>query len=383
MVRSVARVFCCGDYVMTTRIAAVVLGLGAQIGAVVGCGSRDDAPEACVAALREPIFHGDSTESYLGLSREERNAFVSVQFDSTADEMGLPCSGVLVASRFVLTAGHCKPKGDGGKVTLRFGENRETPELTAVTSGWDSPPDASMDALLIRLDDAVPATIAEPLPLSALGPVRLIGARVLLGGYGITHDDKVGLRRFVTEPVTEATDVLLTVDGAGKSGACIADSGGPAVWREAAPAVVGILTNGDPDCLGRDRYVSAAALRDWVSATTGAAAQPIAMCGGISAEGGCFVSDSLAQAVWCEAGQLRSSECVMGRVCGWDQAAAGYRCVPSDADTCRGVSQLGGCRGDSLLSCEAGVLRELHCTVCERCEVEPASGRAHCRPNTG
>lgn len=330
--------------------------------------------------MAQPIFGGQPTESYIGLSAQQQNAVVMVQFDDVADAAGLPCSGVLVAPDWVLTAKHCIPGPDAERVTLSVGADRRAAELVVQSSDWREPPDAALDAILIRLEDALPAALAEPLRLSGLAPESLIGARVLLAGFGVTDDNLIGLRRFVTEPVTAASAAAVTVDGQGQSGACVADSGGPLIWREGMPAVVGILEWGDQGCRDLDHYTSVAPLRSWIAETT--QFEPsFEDCGAITAEGVCFDSDAIEQAIWCDAGQLVAARCEQPNVCGWDAPAKGYRCVPPESDTCRGVSQLGACTGGRALRCTSGELVPSSCDVCETCAIDPATGSPSCRPN--
>ena len=168
--------------------------------------------------------------------------------------------------------------------------------------------------------------------------------------------------------------------GDGESGACIADSGGPALFREGAPVVVGILRGGDDNCRGRDDYSSAESLRNWVSSIIGERPAASNACGTLGKSGACFNSASLSQAIWCDRGVLRAVECGPATACGWDPVEAGYRCVAPELDTCAGVSQLGACREGLLTQCNNGQLRAVACGACERCAVVPATGSAACQP---
>lgn len=93
--------------------------------------------------------------------------------------------------------------------------------------------------------------------------------------------------------------------------------------------------------------------------------------------GGCGGVDELGEcrgdvAVWCDAGALQQIDCAtMGQSCGWTGDAFGYSCqdgAPEPApepdpqpDGCAGVDFLGECRGDVAVWCADGTLRELNC----------------------
>jgi len=351
-------------------------------GALLSCqgGPVDEA--LCSMPRRGALFHGDDNDAYLGLTPARQAAVVSVQFASGDGMPTLPCSGVLVGSSWVLSARHCLPEIQPWTVTVGLGMDLLHADLVVAGADLRMPPAGkTWDAILIALARPVPTSLAEPLAPSTFSPERLLGARVLMGGYGVTDRSQVGRRQFVTEEVTGVDLEMLTVDGRGKSGACIADSGGPAIWREGEmPTVVGILHGGDANCAGVDQYTSVYALREWITANIGTDPSPQEGCGTVTAEGKCFGSKTVRQAVWCEQGVLRSSQCVGDSACGWDVSAVGYRCVPIDHDPCMGVSQLGACRVGGVLVCLGGKLTERACSGCESCTIRPANGEADCAP---
>ncbi len=89
---------------------------------------------------------------------------------------------------------------------------------------------------------------------------------VELSGFGQTDDGATG-RRFAVEAVSVVNDASISVSGAGVSGACAGDSGGPLLTRNESGdvAALGILSQGSPDCVGTDRYVRLLGVLDWLN----------------------------------------------------------------------------------------------------------------------
>jgi hypothetical protein len=156
-------------------------------------------------------------------------------------EGGSACSGVLIASRAVLTAGHCLPKGRGIRIYAPSPDTPGAPRLitpraSAVHPGYVQNSVGtrrrSVDLGLIWLPEALPASFA-PLSLamaSAPGP----GEIVVIAGDGLSREgvgSSSGTPRSISLPVVEPYGrgtILLwaaPTSGAGE-GACEGDSGG-------------------------------------------------------------------------------------------------------------------------------------------------------------
>jgi hypothetical protein len=122
------------------------------------------------------------------------------------------------------------------------------------------------DVAIAELEVAVPTDVA--IPLEPIGDdVELeVGMLATLVGYGLTEDDRLGTRLFLKEPVVDIDDDFVTVDGAGVTGACVGDSGGPLLVRddEGHHRIAGVLSTGSASCLGIDLYQRLEAVRGWL-----------------------------------------------------------------------------------------------------------------------
>jgi hypothetical protein len=268
---------------------------------------------------------------------------------------------------WALSARHCDFPGGlwyrAGGTTARTRIARRFAHLHRDLALLELEPHAELDPLL-----------TEPFAVVAEREAPVIGEHVLLAGFGRTAEGTYGDLHFVAEPIVEVTGHEITVDGEGRSGACSRDSGGPLFGQgpEQPLTLIGVLLNGAPSCMGRDTYQRVDTVADWVSETIDSAEQD--SCSGLTWEGTCEVGG----AHWCDAGQVYGEACASGTVCGFDEAARGYRCVLPQEDPCRGAGPLGTCLGDRLVRCRHGELIELDCSDCGgRCQAR-LDGTARC-----
>jgi hypothetical protein len=241
-----------------------------------------------------------------------------------------------------------------------------------------------VDVALLQVDRSAADATADG-GLSGLVPVAVAGAGnpspstgdvIEIAGYGTTEDRTVRSLRLLAEPITAVDATSITVSGFGASGACEGDSGGPLLVRakDGSAAVLGVLSEGSPTCVGDDTYTRLDSIHDWIESITGPNPSVSRDCGSITEEGRCFYGS----AVWCSGAALVAELCSAGKWCGWDRGEWGFRCVEPFADPCGGVDSVGACRSGEALSCAGGILRRQPCTPCDTCRIDGKSGNPMC-----
>lgn len=243
---------------MDARLA--LFGFCIVVGAACACGDAPDG-ECAAAAVAAPLF-GASTDPF-ELEAREQNAIVALTLSAQDAGQGL-CTGVLIGPRRVLTARHCAALLPH-KVNVFVGPSVEAHTFQTAVLDFDS--HEELDIAIARLEDAIPSDLATPLePISAREELE-VDMLAILAGYGLTEDDRVGVRLFVQEPIKEISTDAVIVDGRGQTGACVGDSGGPLLMRddEGRHRIIGVLSAGSADCLNIDVYQRLEAVSAWLA----------------------------------------------------------------------------------------------------------------------
>jgi len=337
----------------------------------VSCSAR----EPTTACGQSSLVAGGNSASYLRLLPQEENAVAAVLPESPADAPRL-CSGVLVASSWILTAAHCLGSGKDFVATVTFGNDaRLSPFHRSVARAIPHP---QVDFALLELNEAVDSEFAWPITID-VDTEPVTGELAQLAGWGEDSDGVVGIRRFAVEEIVLVTTDEVVVDGRNMSGACTGDSGGPLLTRDhlGRPSLLGVLSLGSQSCRRLDKYVRPLAAAKWMNSIMGTslsntAARP---CGPLDKKGACFGQ----VAVWCERDELVADECPNASGCGWDTHQDGFRCVDPNDDPCLGIDEAGRCDGDIAATCNEGDLLEQDCGECARCSRSSITGQAACR----
>jgi hypothetical protein len=176
------------------------------------------------------------------------------------------CTGVLVRPEVVLTAAHCVAAGTASDLSVVLGDSIRAPlvELPAIATATHP----ELDAAALRV--SVPECArTEPIPLA---PGTLddtwLGKDAEIAGFGWLGPDstELGERLFAGEVIVDLEpNHVVVASSSMSSGACVGDSGGPALGLlEDEVVLLGTLDDGDASCMGRDYYVRADRLADWL-----------------------------------------------------------------------------------------------------------------------
>lgn len=337
------------------------------LGSTVGC-SKSPREIPCTGHAVQSLYFGSAEAGLVRLTGAQRAAVVRVV---PLPDRGVFCTGVAIGRDWVLSAGHCTSES-GFRVEI---------ELQGSVLSYQADRHAkhpSTDALLIGSDSGQMPLEVHPLALAEPGlPSLALGAPVQLAGYGETETGEPRGLQFVVSSIASISESEIIVDGGGRSGACIGDSGGPVLARDqdGAVRVLGILSSGSSSCTGRDRFLRVESLGTWVAQWVELAA-PSLDCDEFPSEGECIGG----RPAHCVQGQLALDACSPGQVCGWDSGGERTACIDERADECAGVDPRGRCEDDIATRCVRGVLEEQACAACgASCGRSPVSGTVECR----
>jgi len=308
----------------------------------------------------QPLFNAGRSATYLALTDTEQTAIGRL---TSADTLGVVCTATQVSADWALTARHCHLHE---KMRFLTGKANQREVVDWVTH-------PELDVALVRLSPN-PCATKNVLPIAELeAEVEL--SRATLAGYGLAADNSIGELGFLTESVVLHDDTRVQVEGFGRSGACVGDSGGPLLIRDrhGRAALLGVLSAGASTCVGRDIYLRADSLLGWIQTYVELPAFN-GDCGAIDEQGRCFDG----QAVWCADGSLVAETCEGDTTCGYEELANGYRC--STTPRCAGDA-FGSCSGSVASHCSPeGPTSETCSDAGLTCAYAPVTGSASCMP---
>lgn len=179
------------------------------------------------------------------------------------------CGAVLIGSRFVLSAAHCKGAADsfvvGARTSARTGKARVAYQEYIVHSNYKST-NFNFDIMVYYLEE--PVTNVEPIKLEP-SPITDVGTRMTVIGFGDTRGSTSG-RLFLSDVLRETqvayvdsrtcavahgddpitNDMLCATES--NTDACFGDSGGPLILKRDTvqnDSLAGLVSWGRGECL--------------------------------------------------------------------------------------------------------------------------------------
>jgi hypothetical protein len=292
------------------------------------------------------------------------------------------CTGLFITPTWILSAEHCGLRS-GSEFCIGHGPTDEDACYRA--SRVIDHPSADMALIEIGEDARNRFPSLEPVPImTETLDQSWLQRTAEAAGYGRQETGRSGRREFTAEPIVNFFSDNVVIDGQGQQGVCFGDSGGPlfVTAADGSTRIAGVLSNGDPTCVGRDNFTRVDRYRSWIEMYTGptvpAGPQP---CGSTDAVGYC--SSDRQRAGYCNANnELQVDTCTHGDQCAWSTMDSGWRCINPTQDPCMGVTYAGTCDQNTLRWCDRGQLQERNCQACEEACIPLSNDRGNfCLPS--
>ena len=186
-----------------------------------------------------------------------------------------PCTGVIIAPHFILSAGHCKGSFDKGEIYFGLEAKKGKAVVVQIKSVTPHPsychecdlggmaPGDFKDYAIVEFAEELPPGF-KPVEFANLKQIK-VGTIIHLAGFGIDENYKYdGIMKKTQVPVIAVGDFEFMTDEK-KTGSCHGDSGGPAFILEGGKLyLAGITSRGEASCRGAGIYGMPAAEIEWI-----------------------------------------------------------------------------------------------------------------------
>jgi V8-like Glu-specific endopeptidase len=359
------------------------------LAALAACGPM---PDSNLEGQKNPEYQQQRTPIVGGTLDSNDPAVVGIAVRTNSGYYSF-CTGTLIGTKTVVTAGHCwSPYGQLTPYYIVFGSSMSSPDqvVKVASSGWVRHPSyvstngqPQHDVSVIQLSQAV--TNVAPIGLNLVQPTHgLEGQPIRHVGFGITSAgaNEDGSKRQVTFPINQVTDELIESGATGEQ-TCNGDSGGPGfITMDGTEVVAGLVSFGDKTCTQGGYDVNVATYSSWILTTMRAWETPSCLADGMCQDGCTPVDPDCA----CVADGVCSPLCAIPeldpdcpRNCGADGVCSTGTCASPDPDcvaagkVCTSASQCAGreCMNDPQHSAT-------YCTMSCRLDSDCASSGMKC-----
>lgn len=188
-------------------------------------------------------------------------------------ENSSPCTGVIIAPHFILSAAHCELEGADiyfglvatKKQAVYYKVKNVTPHprYSAAANMGGAEPGDYKDYAIVEFSEDLPPGF-KPVPFATLKQITK-GTTIHLSGYGIDENYKYdGIMKKTQVSVVAIGEFEFMTDEK-KTGSCHGDSGGPAyIMVDNKLYLAGITSRGEAQCRGYGIYGMPAAEMGWI-----------------------------------------------------------------------------------------------------------------------
>lgn len=189
-----------------------------------------------------------------------------------------PCTGVVIAPHFILSAGHCDGSFKNGEIYFGLEAKKGKAVVYKIKNVTPHPsycptcdyggmePGNYKDYAIVEFAEDLPPGF-KPVAFATLKQIKK-GTTIHLAGFGIDGDYKYdGIMKKTQVPVVAVGEFEFMTDEK-KTGSCHGDSGGPAfIMEDGKLYLAGITSRGEASCRGAGIYGMPAAEIEWIKKT--------------------------------------------------------------------------------------------------------------------